>query len=114
MKQSVEWLVNNYMTHSYIISPLRMLIFTVRAVFVRSNKLGYKMHLLLNTKEITWRRRTVTSSLYKISTDVVDPDPEPDPHVFGPPGSGSISQRYGSGYGSGSYPFLLNVLSGLK
>jgi hypothetical protein len=28
-----------------------------------------------------------------------DPDPElPDPHVFGPPGSGSgsISQRYGS------------------
>ncbi len=27
------------------------------------------------------------------------PDP-PDPHVFGPPGSGSISQRYGSGSGS--------------
>ena len=57
MKQSVEWLVNNYMAHSYIISPLRMLVFTVRAVFVRSNKLGYKMHLLLNTKEITRRRR---------------------------------------------------------
>jgi hypothetical protein len=34
MKQCVEWLVNNYMAHSYIISPLRMLIFTVRAVFV--------------------------------------------------------------------------------
>jgi hypothetical protein len=38
---------------------------------------------------------------------VGDPDPEPDPHVFGPPGSGSINQRYGSGsinqmYGSGS------------
>jgi hypothetical protein len=36
----------------------------------------------------------------------VDPDP-PDPRVFGPPGSGSISQRYGSGFGSysgsGSY-----------
>jgi hypothetical protein len=32
-----------------------------------------------------------------------DPDPDPsDPHVFGPPGSGSgsISQRYGSGSGS--------------
>ena len=30
---------------------------------------------------------------------VGDPDlePDPDPHVFGPPGSGSISQRYGSG-----------------
>jgi hypothetical protein len=33
---------------------------------------------------------------------VGDPDSEPDPqdpHVFGPPGSGSISQRYGSGSG---------------
>jgi hypothetical protein len=39
-------------------------------------------------------------------------DPEPDPHVFGPPGSGSISRRYGSG--SDSIPFLLNVLSGLQ
>jgi hypothetical protein len=30
---------------------------------------------------------------------VADPDtnPDPDSHVFGPPGSGSISQRYGSG-----------------
>jgi hypothetical protein len=27
-------------------------------------------------------------------------DPEPEPHVLGPPGSGSISQRYGSGSGS--------------
>ncbi len=26
--------------------------------------------------------------------------PDPDPHVFGPHGSGSISQRYGSGSGS--------------
>jgi hypothetical protein len=30
---------------------------------------------------------------------VADPDP-PDPRVFGPPGSGSINQRYGSGSGS--------------
>jgi hypothetical protein len=30
---------------------------------------------------------------------VADPDPS-DPCVFGPPGSGSISQRYGSGSGS--------------
>jgi hypothetical protein len=36
----------------------------------------------------------------------------PDPHVFGPPKSGSISQRYGSW--SGSFPFLIKVLSGLK
>jgi hypothetical protein len=42
---------------------------------------------------------------------VGDPDPQ-DPHVFGPAGSGSgsISQRYGSG----SFPFLINVLSRLK
>ena len=33
-----------------------------------------------------------------ISVAVPDPNP-PDPHVFGPPGSGSISQRYGSGSG---------------
>jgi hypothetical protein len=29
-------------------------------------------------------------------SSVADPDPNPDPHVFGPPGSGSICQRYGS------------------
>ncbi len=46
---------------------------------------------------------------------VADPDdPEPDPHVLGPagPGSRSISQRYVTG--SGSLPFLINVLCGLK
>jgi hypothetical protein len=35
-----------------------------------------------------------------------------DPHVFGP--SGSISQRYRSGSGSGIFPFIIIVLSGLK
>jgi hypothetical protein len=41
----------------------------------------------------------------KQKTSVADPDPNPapdppDPHVFGPTGygSGSISQRYGSGF----------------
>ncbi len=43
-----------------------------------------------------------------MSISVADPDPNPDPsdpYVFGPPGSGSgsISQRYGSGYGSGFF-----------
>jgi hypothetical protein len=33
-------------------------------------------------------------------TSVADPNPDPDPPVFGPPGSGSISQRYGSGVGA--------------
>ncbi len=41
-------------------------------------------------------------------------DPESDPHVFGPPGSGSISRRYGSGSGVGSFFFHINVWSGLK
>ncbi len=52
-----------------------------------------------------------------MTASVGDPDPEPDPqdlHVFWPSGSGSISQRYGSRSGSGSFPFLINVLSGLK
>jgi hypothetical protein len=31
---------------------------------------------------------------------------DPDPHIFGPPGSGSFRQSYGSG--SGSFPFLKN------
>ncbi len=40
--------------------------------------------------------------------------PDPDPYVFGPPGSasGSVSHKYGSGCisGSGSFPFLIKVL----
>jgi hypothetical protein len=54
-------------------------------------------------------------SIMKVKFSVWDPDPQ-DPHVFGPPGSESISQRYGSGSRSGSGPFLflINVLSGLK
>ncbi len=43
-----------------------------------------------------------------------DPEPDTDPQVFGPPGSGSISKRYGSGFRSRSFPFLIKVLSGLK
>jgi hypothetical protein len=44
--------------------------------------------------------------VYKISDTVfpkvADSVPDPDPHVFGPPGSGSTSHRYGSGSGSDS------------
>jgi hypothetical protein len=46
-----------------------------------------------------------------VQGSVGDPDPEPDPHVFGLPGSGSICQRYGSG--SGSFPSLIKVFSEL-
>ncbi len=39
-----------------------------------------------------------TIGLLVIVTSVVDPDLYPyDPYVFWPPGSGSVSQRYGSG-----------------
>ncbi len=41
-----------------------------------------------------------------VEISVADPDP-PDPHVFGPSGSGSISQRYGSGSGSSICDFFL-------
>jgi hypothetical protein len=38
-----------------------------------------------------------------LAVSVPDPNPDPtDPHVFGPPGSGSTSQRCGSRCGSGS------------
>jgi hypothetical protein len=47
-------------------------------------------------------------------SSVPDPEPDRDPRVLGPPGSGSISERYGSGSGYGSLPFLINVLNGLK
>ncbi len=49
--------------------------------------------------------RMRTSSLTALPS-VPDPDP-PDPHVFGPSGSGSISQRYESGSGDLSLTFYL-------
>jgi hypothetical protein len=51
-------------------------------------------------------------SLLPLTSSVGDPDPEQDPHVFGPPGSGFINPEYESG--SGSFFFLLNVCSELK
>ncbi len=38
--------------------------------------------------------------LHRLVRSVANPDPNPDPYVFGPPGSGSISQRHGSEFGS--------------
>jgi hypothetical protein len=58
-------------------------------------------------------QRTITIfGLSDHAGSVGDPEPVPapqDPHVFGPPGSGSSSRRYGSGFGSGSFPFLINA-----
>jgi hypothetical protein len=55
------------------------------------------------------RRTIMVTSSVEVSDPEPDPDPQ-DPHVFGPHGSGSISQRYESG----SFPFLIDVFSGLK
>jgi hypothetical protein len=62
----------------------------------------------LNEKYVHVRTRS-TNTKYMKGISVGDPDPQ-DPHVFGPPGSGSTRQRYGSG----SFPFPINALSGLK
>jgi hypothetical protein len=43
-----------------------------------------------------------------VVASVVDPDP--DPHVFWPPGSGSTSQMYGSGSGSGSFYYHAKIV----
>ena len=62
------------------------------------------MFLLIRTRaglEMAFSKR---GKMHKFLLDfflkgsVAEPDPDPpDPHVFGPPGSGSTSQRYGSG-----------------
>jgi hypothetical protein len=41
--------------------------------------------------EISLKKVRYSQALHSVA------DPNPDPHVFGPPGSGSTSQRYGSG-----------------
>jgi hypothetical protein len=47
----------------------------------------------------------VNEERMKNESSVADPDPNPDPHVFRPPESGSVSQRYGSG----PAPILLSL-----
>jgi hypothetical protein len=46
------------------------------------------------------QKRLKTTSNFSNLPKTSVADPNPDPHVFGPPGSGFISQRYGSGSGS--------------
>jgi hypothetical protein len=58
---------------------------------------------LVGKKHVVKKQSTGKNNMYIYS--VADPDPNPyppDPHVFGPPGSGSISQMYESGSVSGS------------
>ncbi len=49
--------------------------------------------------EAAWVARRPTECIVADPDPNLDPDP-PDPRLFGPPGSGSTSKRYGSGPGS--------------
>ncbi len=62
-----------------------------------------------NNKGLAYYLRA-SFSFWCLHNRVADPD-LPDPHFFGPPGSGSgsISQRYGSGSGSGSGSFYHRI-----
>jgi hypothetical protein len=46
---------------------------------------------------------------YSDGSSVADPD-LPDPYVYGPPGSGSVSQRYGSGSFYHQVKIVINTL----
>jgi hypothetical protein len=65
--------------------------------------------IYIRTKMIRTTDFVVKVEFFKTKLFVVG-DSNLDLHVFGPPGSGSISQRYGSEY----FPFLMKVLSGLN
>ncbi len=63
-------------------------------------QLGGRLSPALHRDEKT--RQATRSGFRILFGSVADPDPDPpDPHVFGPPGSRSISQKYGSGSGFG-------------
>ncbi len=92
------------MVHHYTLSFLRMVVGLVATasypVWLQRGGLGYYI----------WCKTVAAASYLQFS--VGDQDPELDLHVSGPPESGFISQRYGSGFGS--FPFLIKVLSELK
>jgi hypothetical protein len=62
---------------------------------------GLVREFLTETHQVPKKSAKCSISVTFLSPSVADPDP-PDPHVVGPPGSGSgsISQRHGSGSGS--------------
>ncbi len=71
---------------------------TIRVQLWRSSKRGFRLN----------------QAYFKVlQASVGYPEPDIwDLHVFRPSESGSIGQGYGTG--SGSFPFLIKVLSGLK
>ncbi len=73
---------------------------TVAPFILRGVTLGRQTPLFLSEKPSEW------IVLVMVNSSV------PDPYVFEPPGA--VSHKYGSGCGSGSFPFPIKVLSGLK
>jgi hypothetical protein len=60
--------------------------------------------LLWWASDCTHNRQPITSVQSSVADPAPDPNPDQsDPYVFGPPRSASISKRYGSGSGSGSF-----------
>jgi hypothetical protein len=49
-------------------------------------KLGFPSFIVADSKCSSLLQHKMTM----IKSSVADPDPNPDPHVFGPPGSGSL------------------------
>jgi hypothetical protein len=76
----------------------------------RSQKNSHSCVPLIQHSSLQCFEKPKTPAFSLLCTSV--PDPNPDPHVFGPPGSGSISQRYGSGsgYGSGSFSHQAKII----
>ncbi len=77
---------------------------TVLKRFIGSPQVTYIAGMVWTKLQVTRKRKikyllSYTVRYAQCNTSVADPDP----HVFGPPGSGSISQRYGSGSGSFSH-----------
>jgi hypothetical protein len=73
-------------------------------ILLRMNINHFHFNLLFQNKFLISNFLIQTNCLGIGVISVADPDPNSDPtdpHIFGPPGSGSISQRYGSGSGSG-------------
>jgi hypothetical protein len=67
-----------------------------------SNKIEFFFFTHENLKKFLFPAKKVMTGDSRSEGEKI---PDPDPHVFGPPESGSISQKYGSGSCSGSGSF---------
>jgi hypothetical protein len=72
---------------------------------ISTTEMSYVLQVKSHTNKYTTPKEELQLSYSTLEHSVADPDPNPDPYAFGPLGSrsGSISERYGSGSGSGSF-----------